>query len=145
MTTSLINFIFDKFLSNFVEIDTSKTNVSLLSGLIEMQNVKIKESIFKQVDLPYFELIHGYVGIIRIEMQMPLFFEHPIKVLVDKIFFHAKQKTLENIKKEDAIQNMEDQKKNSYKHKKILEHKLMKSVNKIEKPGKRGIKLLMRI
>ena len=111
MTSSIINFIFDNFLSSFVEIDTSKTNVSLLTGLIEMQNVKIKESIFKQVDLPYFELVHGYIGIIRIEMQMPLFFEHPIKVLVDKIFFHAKQKTLENIKKEDAIANMEDQKK----------------------------------
>ena len=41
MTSSLINFIIENFLSSIVQIDTSQTNVSLFSGDIELKNLKI--------------------------------------------------------------------------------------------------------
>ena len=80
-----------------------------------MSNLKIKPEIFISMNLPYFELVHGYVGKMKIKMTLPLFYKHPIKVEIDKVFFHAKQKKLETIKKEVEIQNMEN-----YKNTKLL-------------------------
>ena len=79
--------VFDTFLSKFVEIDTSKTSFSLLSGKIKLQNLKIKDEIFQMFDLPFVEVAHGYVGTISIDLQMPFFYDHAIKVFVDKIYF----------------------------------------------------------
>ena len=56
MASSLLNFIFEKFLSSIVEIDTSKTNFSIFSGEIELRNLKIKEEIFRNLNLPFIEV-----------------------------------------------------------------------------------------
>ena len=53
MTSTILNFFFDKFLANFVEIDTSKTNVSIFSGLIKLNNLKIKSEVFQNYNIPY--------------------------------------------------------------------------------------------
>ena len=107
MTTSILNFVFESFLSKFVEIDTSKTNFSLLSGDIELNNLKIKDEIFTMFDIPFIEVVTGYVGSIQIHLQMPFFYDHAIKVFVDKIFFHARSKNINNLNKEDEIKNMQ--------------------------------------
>ena len=107
MTTSILNFVFESFLSKFVEIDTSKTNFSLLSGDIELNNLKIKDEIFTMFDIPFIEVVTGYVGSIKIHLQMPFFYDHAIKVFVDKIFFHARSKNINNLNKEDEIKNMQ--------------------------------------
>ena len=107
MTTSILNFVFESFLSKFVEIDTSKTNFSLLSGDIELNNLKIKDEIFTMFDIPFIEVVTGYVGSIKIHLQMPFFYDHTIKVFVDKIFFHARSKNINNLNKEDEIKNMQ--------------------------------------
>ena len=111
MTSSLLNFIFENFLSSIVEIDTSKTNLSIFSGEIELNNLKIKDEIFQNLNLPFVEVVHGYVGSLKISLQMPFFYDNPIKVFVDKIFFHARLKNINQLKEEDEIKNMEELKK----------------------------------
>ena len=111
MTSSLINFIFENFLSSIVEIDTTKTNFSIFSGLIELKNLKIKDEIFQNLNLPFIEVVHGYVGTLLIDLQMPFFYDHPIKVFVDKIFFHARLKNINKLNEEEEIKNMEEFKK----------------------------------
>ena len=113
MATSILNFVFESFLSKFVEIDTSKTNFSLLSGDIELSNLKIKDEIFTMFDLPFIEVVSGYVGSIVIHLQMPFFYDHAIKVFVDKIFFHARLKNINKLNKEDEIKNMQNLKESN--------------------------------
>ena len=112
MSSSLINFIFDNFLSSIVEIDKSKTNVSLFSGEILLENLKIKDEIFQNLNLPFIEVVHGYVGIFHIKLKMPFFYDHPIDVLIDQIFFHARLKNINKLDKEKTIKNMEEFKRN---------------------------------
>ena len=90
MASSILNFVFDNYLSEIVEIDTSKTNFSLISGQLEISNLKIKDEIFQKLDLPFMEVAHGFIGEIKINLQMPFFYEHQIKVIINKIFFHAR-------------------------------------------------------
>ena len=92
MTSTIINFFLDKFLADFIEIDTSKTDVSIFSGLIEFQNLKIKSEIFQNYNIPFLELVNGYVGSMHIELKMPFFYDNPIKVKIDKFIFSYKAK-----------------------------------------------------
>ena len=73
MTSSLMNFLIEKYLSNFVEIDTSQTKASIFSGTINLKNLKIKREIFKSLNLPYFEVVNGYIGNLLIKLKMPRF------------------------------------------------------------------------
>ena len=51
MTSSIINFIVEKYLSNIVEINPEKTKSSLWSGTFEMSNLKIKREIFETIEI----------------------------------------------------------------------------------------------
>jgi len=57
-----------------------------------MANLTIKPEIFNLLNLPFFDLIHGYVSKLRIKVKLPRIHLHPIKVEVENVFFHAKQK-----------------------------------------------------
>ena len=136
MTSTILNFIFDKFLSNFLEIDTSKTDVSIFNGLIEFENLKIKNEVFQNYNLPYLELVHGYVGNMHIEMNMPFFYNHPIKVIINKIFFHARQKNINNLQKKEELKNLLE-----YKKKKLLNtEQLYAEIDEVKKQNKENAK-----
>ena len=107
MASNIINWIIDKYLNNILEINKDLTKSSILTGEIQMANLKIKPEIFTLLNLPFFELVHGYVGKLRIKVQMPRVHLHPIRVEVENVFFHAKQKKLSNINKEGEIKFME--------------------------------------
>ena len=107
MSSGVLNLFFDRFLSEIVEIDASKTNFSLLTGELELRNLKIKDEIFQKLNLPFVEVVHGYVGCIKISLDMPFFYEHAIKVFVSKIFFHARLKSVNKLNKEEEIKNMQ--------------------------------------
>ena len=113
MASSILNLVFENYLSSMLEIDTSKTNVSLFSGNIELSNLKIKDEIFQNLNLPYIEVVHGYVGSLQISLQMPFFYDHPIKLFIDKIFFHARMKNINQLDNEQEIKNMEEFKKSA--------------------------------
>lgn len=136
MTSTILNFIFDKFLSNFLEIDTSKTAVSIFNGLIELENLKIKNEVFQNYNLPYLELVHGYVGNMHIEMNMPFFYNHPIKVIINKIFFHARQKNINKLQKKEELKNLLE-----YKKKKLLNtEQLFAEIDEVKRQNKENAK-----
>ena len=112
MTSTVLNVIFNKLLANFLEIDTSKTNISILSGRIKLENLKIKREIFEYYYIPYFELLHGYVGSLDIDLKMPFFYNNPIKVKINKIFAHFRQKDINKLKKDEELHTILEYKKN---------------------------------
>ena len=75
-----------------------------------MSNLKIKREIFETIDLPYCELVNGYIGNLLIKIQLPRFYAYPIRVVIDKVFFHARQKHLDKLNKEDEIKGIENYK-----------------------------------
>ena len=111
MTSSLMNFFIEKYLSNFVEIDTSQTKASIFSGTINLKNLKIKNEIFESLNLPNFEVVHGYIGNMTIILKMPTFYKYPIKVKIEKVFIHVRQKIIDKKSKEETIKSLEE-----YKH-----------------------------
>ena len=134
MTSSIFNWAIDKYLSKFLEINKDETKISLWNGSVEMSNVKIKPEIFTTMNMPYFELVNGYVGKIKLVVSLPRFYLYPIKVVVEKVFFHARQKKLESINKKVEIQNME-----SYKDSKLLSmEELANEVNNLQAEGGSG-------
>ena len=135
MTSSIINWIVDKYLSNILEINQEETKSSLWSGEFEMSNLKIKPEIFTNMNLPYFELVHGYVGKMKISLSLPRFYLYPIKVEIDKVYFHAKQKKLETLNKKTEIENMETYKNNQLQS---IEE-LVNEVNNLQSEGTPGM------
>ena len=111
MTSSIINLVIDNFLSNFIEIDKSQTYASLLSGVLELRNVKIKKECFGYINLPYFILEIGYISKIKIEMTMPFFYSYPINIHINDIFMFAKQRDINTLKEKEEIASMKDFKK----------------------------------
>ena len=105
-----MNFLVEKYLSNFVEIDTSQTKASIFSGIINLKNLKIKQEIFKSINLPYFEVVNGYIGNLLIKLKMPRFYKYPINVEVDKVFIHIRQITIDKKMKDEEIKSMEEYK-----------------------------------
>ena len=105
-----MNFLVEKYLSNFVEIDTSQTKASIFSGIINLKNLKIKQEIFKSINLPYFEVVNGYIGNLLIKLKMPRFYKYPINVEVDKVFIHIRQIKIDKKMKDEEIKSMEEYK-----------------------------------
>ena len=115
MTSTLINFIIDNFLSNFIEIDKSQTYASLWSGVLELKNLKIKKESFSYINLPYFILEKGYIGKIKIEISMPFFYSNPINISINDIFIFSKQKDINHLNEQEEIKSMKD-----FKNKKLI-------------------------
>lgn len=122
MSGTLINFIVDKYLSNILEIDKNKTYSSLLGGKLNMSNLKIKKELFDSLNLPYFEVIHGFVGEIDVEFSPLTIWRNPIKVKISNVFFMMRQKALSNLEEESEIKKMEE-----YKASKLLSVEEFKS------------------
>jgi vacuolar protein sorting-associated protein 13A/C len=129
MASTVLNFIVENYLSNFIEINPSQTKASLWSGEVQMSNVKIKKELFQTMNIPFFEVVHGYIGSIKIIMSMPMFYKYPIKVQIENVFFHARQKDINEIIKEEEIKNMEAYKLSTLDNQEILKSQL----NQIDK------------
>ena len=94
MTSSIINYFVDNYLSQFLEINSEETQADLWNGTVELNNIKFKKSIFETLNLPYLELVDGYIGKIKATLSLPRFYLYPIKVEIENVFLHARQKML---------------------------------------------------
>ena len=115
MTSSIVNYIIENYLSNIFEINPEQTKASLWAGTVELNNIKFKKDIFTSLNLSYIELEEGYIGYLKITLQLPRFYLYPIKLNIDKVFIFAKQKSVNKINKRDEIKIMEEYKKNKLK------------------------------
>ena len=106
MTSSIINFILNKFLSNFLEINSNQTYISLLSGEIILKNIKIKKKAFEYINIDYLELINGYIGSLKIILQMPNFYSNSIKIYINDLYLHSKQKQVKNINEKERLESL---------------------------------------
>ena len=123
-----MNFFIEKYLSNFVEIDTSQTKASIFSGTINLKNLKIKNEIFESLNIQNFEVVHGYIGNMTIMLKMPTFYKYPIKVKIEKVFIHIRQKIIDKKSKEETIKCLEE-----YKHTLLLnEEELRQKWEKVD-------------
>ena len=99
-----------------------------------MSNVKIKKELFQTMNIPFLEVVHGYIGSIKIKMKMPMFYKYPIKVFIEKVFFHARQKNINEMNKEEEIKTMEEYKLSTLQSQEVLKSKL-NQMNKEESSG----------
>ena len=129
MTSTIISLVIDNFLSNFIEIDKSQTNASLLSGTLELRNVKIKKESFSYIKLPYFILDIGYIGKIKIEMSMPFFYSNEINIFINDIFIFAKQKDINNLNEKEEITSLKNFKNNLLEAEENIHNKLSEIEN----------------
>ena len=134
MASTVLNYIVGNYLSNFIEINPSQTQASLWSGEVQMSNVKIKKELFQTMNIPFLEVVHGYIGSIKIKMSMPMFYKYPIKVKIEKVFFHARQKDINEINKDEEIKNMEAYKLSTLENQEILKSQIDK-IDKEESSG----------
>jgi len=109
MSSTITNLIVDRFLSEIIEIDANKTNSSFLSGDVKLDGIKIKKTIFQKLNLPYFDLVYGYIGKINIKISLNVW-SNPIKVEVSDIFILVKHKPLDELNEQVEIEKMEQYK-----------------------------------
>jgi len=116
MTSSIINYFVDNYLSQFLEINSEETQADLWNGTVELNNIKFKKSIFETLNLPYLELVDGYIGKIKATLSLPRFYLYPIKVEIENVFLHARQKNVNTLSKNEQIKLMEENKKDKLKN-----------------------------
>ena len=133
MTSTIVNYFIDNYLSNFLEINPEETQANLWAGTVELKNIKFKESIFQTLNLPYLELVQGYIGRIKAKLTLPLFYNYPIQLEIDNVFLHARQKSVNNLSKNDQINIFENNKKAQLKNDEELYIQMNKLKN--ESPG----------
>ena len=77
--------------------------------------MKIKREIFNLINIPFFELVNGYIGNLLVKLKMPRFYKHPINLEVDKVFIHVKQINIDKKMKEEEIKALEEYKTRALK------------------------------
>ena len=108
---SIVNSIISSYLADYLEINPEKTKLSILSGTVDLFGVKFKKNLFTTLNLPYLELVDGYVGKIHANLSFPRFYLYPINVEVDKIYVKVKPKNMNKISEEEILKTFEIYKK----------------------------------
>ena len=118
---TIVNSLISSYLAEYLVINPEKTKLSILEGTVELQGVKFKKTLFATLNLPYLELVDGYIGKIFIQLSLPRFYLYPINVLVDKIYVKVKPKNTNKMKEEEILATFD-----IYKKKRLLQlEKLM--------------------
>ena len=86
MFEKLITQILNKVLGDFIEnIDPSQLNISIKSGKVYLEDMKLKTTLFDSMPLP-FKLVSGQVG--KIHLQIPVWnmFNSPLMIQVENVY-----------------------------------------------------------
>ena len=104
---SIINSIISSYLAEYLEINPEKTKLSILSGTVDLFGVKFKSNLFTTLNLPYLELVDGYIGKIHIDLSLPRFYLYPINVHINKIYVKVKPKNMNKIQEKEILNTFE--------------------------------------
>jgi vacuolar protein sorting-associated protein 13A/C len=85
MFESLLNSILEKTLGQYIEgLKKEDLEVSVWSGDVELNNVKIKKDIFQTFGLPL-ELIYGQIGRLKICVPWKNIGSKPVNVEIENV------------------------------------------------------------
>lgn len=110
----IINYFVGKFLTDYLEIDTNKTQSGLLSGKFVLENIKIRKDVFRKLKLPFFEIKNSFIGKISIELTKIATFhpeEHPINIIIEDVFVNISQKGINDWTEEKKLEELKASKK----------------------------------
>ena len=120
---SIVNAIISSYLADYLEINPEKTKLSILSGTVDLYGVKFKKNLFSILNLPYLELVDGFIGKIHVELSLPRFYLYPINVEVDKIYVKVKPKNMNKITEEQILNTFD-----IYKRKKLEQFEELRNI-----------------
>ena len=121
---AIVNSIISSYLANYLEINPQKTKLSVLTGTVDLFGIKFKKNLFTTLNLPYLELVDGFVGKIHVNLSLPRFYLYPINVEVDKIYVKVKPKNMNKITEEEILKTFEIYKKKKRRKKRIKKKRL---------------------
>ncbi|CAF0900458.1 unnamed protein product [Adineta steineri] len=111
-------FFIDKFLGNYIEdIDSHQLKISLWNGDITLNNVYLKTSALKDLNLP-FDIETGYLEKLKIHLPWKHLYVQPTKIEIEGLYILLSRKT-------DVNYDPEKEEKDEYEKK-------MKQVEKVE-------------
>ena len=86
MFEKLISQVLNKVLGDFIEnIDPAQLNVSVLSGEVNLTNMKIKNTIFEAMPFP-FQLAFGQIGTINLKIPVWNLATQPLVIEISDVF-----------------------------------------------------------
>lgn len=82
----IISNLLNTYLGAFLEtVDTAQLRASILSGNIQLENMRLKSSLFNDSPLP-FRLEYGQVGKISIKIPYWDMFQSPLVIEIEDVF-----------------------------------------------------------
>lgn len=73
-------------LGKFIEnIDPSQLKISVVSGKVKLENMKLKPSIFESLPVP-FQLVQGQVGLINLKIPVLKLTSSPLIIEISDVF-----------------------------------------------------------
>ena len=107
MFEGLITEILNKVLGDFIEnIDPSQLNISIKSGVVKFQNMKLKSTLFDSMPLP-FQLVFGQVGLIHLQIPVWNMFNSPLIIEIENVFGLVRPKRIDEWKEEVEIKDFQ--------------------------------------
>ena len=86
MFEKVITQVLNKVLGNFIEnIDPSQLKISVTSGKVKLQNMKLKSSLFDSLPVP-FSLIQGQIGLINLKIPVLKLASAPLIIEISDVF-----------------------------------------------------------
>lgn len=82
LLTEVLNKVLGKFITN---IDPKQLSVSLTSGRVKLENMKIKPSLFDALPVP-FKLVWGQIGTIDLHVPITKIFSLPLEINISDIY-----------------------------------------------------------
>ena len=152
MLETILADVLNSHLGMFIEdLDKDQLGASLFAGQLELKNMKLKKTMFKDSPLP-FNLHYGQVG--RIYLKIPFWdmFSSPLIIIVEDVFGLIKIKPTETWDEElqrkaynDAVQGILDQFELFVKQKEILEQAEQENQQTNQSSSTIGEKFIARI
>ena len=105
MFEKLIASVMNNALGGFIEnLDSKNLSIGLLSGIVELNNIKVRQDLFDILPVP-FHLKYGNVGKIRVDIPYTSFYSSPLKVEIENVVLAITPKPFNLWKEEVEIQN----------------------------------------
>lgn len=86
MFEGILESILNKILGQYIQdLNKQDLNISVWSGDLKLQNVKLRPDIFKQYKIPL-ELVYGQIGNLKISVPWQNIGSKPVDVLIENVY-----------------------------------------------------------